>query len=826
MLALPTLLVLCLAPPPGGAVELEGGHALALRDAARDPGGAPAGPAALERTVTITHTKDGTRMLVRWRIAAGTPGWFAGRLVGGDVVVRRVSVDGRPAAAASESPTTHVLLRVDREAVLELDAIVKGDPSRAPIELGLLPAVRGTVAIVGAPSWRVDATDGSATFRSDGRTYSGAGELRIAAAPPPATEGERLAIGRVGIGVLVGEAEIRGRARAQWVLRRGELDRVSFTAKGAGDDLKVEGPEVLEVDRSGERVTVSLKTPQRGTVALELSWTQTTPKGDAVLTPPELVLDDVGRTEVTLEVGRDGDVDVLPELDGWRAIAPQELPGWGRDLIEGTPTAVFTRHAAADPGRLQLLRFVPVEAPPVVVQNARFTVVAAEHGASLLQARYEVVNERASHLRVTLPARARLLAVEVGGEEQRPGRDGEVVLVPIKRSLETIEGLISTPVVVTVLLDDRRWRRREQRDFPLVAVDAPIRKTTATVVLPRDVIATVDEGEAGVVSVQHAARRRERSTRRRGLDGSAMGVVQTKRWGRKPEVAPTTAAPALDDSLREAEADRLLEEATDLYNQNEFDAAQQKLDELEKDGKASEDARRLQSNLDVVNAPADIPVADEVGMGGVAGRDSAGIVDTTASAPKPAPIAERMASGKMGVFRRVKEQARARASKQIVEQRERKKNAQQLRARGDYKAAEEEYRKAQEVSRKLKKLEQDEDKTYDFEDDAIEGEIEATKSEAAAKDYADSASKTKLVDPALFDPDGEHAFGAADAWLPPITSRGVAAVTAEPPRPIGPRVLLPTNGGDVVHYSFDLWAPGSRHALSIRARKRVRLPPR
>ncbi|HWB79494.1 MAG TPA: hypothetical protein VG755_31245, partial [Nannocystaceae bacterium] len=481
MIDLPLLLALALAPPAAGSVELDGAHAIALRDAAKDPGGAPAGPAAITRTVRLVRTPAGTELRARWRIVAGKPGWLAGRLVSGDVLVRSVTIDGRPAAAAGDSPATHVLVHVDREVVLELDAIVRGDVSRAPIELGLLPAVRGTVTIDGAPTWRVEASDGGAVIRSKGVAHVGAGELRIVEAPPPSDEGDApLAIGRVGVGVLIGEAEIRGRARAQWVLRRGELASVAFTAKHVGDDLKVEGPEVREVKREGDRVTVSLQSPQRGTVALELSWSQTTPKGDTVLTPPEIVLDGASRTEVTLALGRDGDIDVVPELDGWRGIAAQELPAWGRDLIEGAPSAVFSRHGPADPGKLQLLRFVPVEAPPVVIQQARFSLAVAEHGRTLVQVRYEVVNERASHLRVGLPARARLLAVEVGGEEVRPGEDGAKVLVPIKRSLETVEGLLSTPVVLSYLLEDRAWQRREDRELALCTVDAPIRKTVAT----------------------------------------------------------------------------------------------------------------------------------------------------------------------------------------------------------------------------------------------------------------------------------------------------------------------------------------------------------
>jgi hypothetical protein len=52
-------------------------------------------------------------------------------------------------------------------------------------------------------------------------------------------------------------------------------------------------------------------------------------------------------------------------------------------------------------------------------------------------------------------------------------------------------------------------------------------------------------------------------------------------------------------------------------------------------------------------------------------------------------------------------------------------------------------------------------------------------------------------------------------------------ITEVPPLDDGPRVLMPsTTGGDTIVYGFELWAEGTRHALVVRARRRLELPPR
>ena len=821
MLPLATTLLFWLEPalpaflagaPSGQGVELAGERAIALFEAARDPVAAAAVHAATRR-VRIQRRDGRVFVTVRWQLDAVRPGWLAGMLVSGGVLVRSVTIDGRPAATAAHSTATYVAAWIAGPAELELVAEMKDDPVRGPVAISLLGATRGTAVIDGEPTWRLQAAaatpaDGTSavTVHISGVTHGAPTDLELVARPAPSEETGVVALGRVGVGLFVGEAEMRGRARLQWVLRRGDLERVTFVARGVGEDFTVVGPDVREVKRDGEVVRVELQTAVSDVVALEATWSQRTPSGDATVTPASFELEGTNRTEATFELGRDGDVDVVPTLQGWRQVAAQQLPPWGRDLIEGAAAAAWTRAAGAEAGRLQLLRFVPVEAPKVVIGQATFNLASADHGMTLVKARYEVTNERASHLRFTLPARSRLLAVEVGGADVRAARDGDEILVPISRSLETIEGLVAIPVVVSLITEQRRWRRREHRELALPSVDAPIRNISARWLLPRDVKATTDIGDDGVGSIVRA--QPPEAARTRGPSGGQAGEKSSPAKhdrGGLPVVGSksteSTIEPAENDDMRQAASDQLLREAQEYYNVNAFDDAQQRLDQLRDQGLAADDAKKLQSNLDVVNAPVpspDAPPAEE---------------------PADASRASSILAGKAGVFRRVKDQARARGQKQRIQLDARKRKAKELWKKGDYKAAEVEYREVIEKNRRLENLEQDESATVDFENEALEGELESTKTEAAARASMDAQTSSKWMWSA--DDDAEYGLGAA--WVTASATLDVpdpATTTGAPPPNHGPRVLMPTRGGDLVLYAFDLWAPGSRHTLVVAAKRR------
>ncbi|MEZ4382022.1 MAG: hypothetical protein R3A79_11795 [Nannocystaceae bacterium] len=265
---------------------------------------------------------------------------------------------------------------------------------------------------------------------------------------------------------------------------------------------------------------------------------------------------------------------MLPELRGWTAVASADLPEWGRGLVEGTPTAAYTAAERRD-GRLGLLRFVPVEGPPVVVDVAGITAASSREGRLLMRAHYEVRNERAAHLKITPPPGMRILGARVAGETALPARGSDGAwLIPLKRSIETVKGALSFAVEVTLLSDadasDGAWSRRERRTLALPRVSAPVAVTRLTLHLPPGYTSLRDPGEGDVVA---------EFTRGEGITyGMGFGDVGA------------------------AEADARFQAAVSSWMNNDFAAAQAELDALKEMGAASENIERLQANLDVIQA--------------------------------------------------------------------------------------------------------------------------------------------------------------------------------------------------------------------------------
>ncbi len=635
---------------PSGTAEVEGGHWHQLTRETRPPEDELPGPFAATREVVLTPVKGGVRVDARWKVRALRPGWFSGMLLGTDVEahVERVRWNGKPAAFSTAREGSVVFGYVNRDTVIELRAFIPGDPARKEVEIDLLPAVSGEVRVAGTGNLRPRVRDralGRQLLLHQGRFSTGGPTLALelldpATIPSEATRPD-LVVATAGLGLTVGEAELRGRAHIVWEVRHGTLERVSLTASGLGDDLQVEGPNVREWKRSGDRIEVELQEASRDRVDLQLRWTAPVPEGtESSLSLPRVEPHEAFRTESSVQLARDGEIEVLPELDGWQAVAASQLPEWGSGLVEGTPTASFTLAGTAG-GELGLFRFVPVEGPPVVVDVAGYQVAASREGRLLMRAHYEVRNERAAHLRVQPPKGTRIIGAQVGGESALPARDSDGAwLIPLTRSVETVEGLLSFPVEVILMGEEDAWSRKDARKLRLPTLDAPVAASRVTVYLPPGYSSLLEPGEGDVV------------------DGFTEGEGITYGLG--------------VGEVGAGQADALFQQAVDAWLDNDFEAAQGRLDDLNEMGANNENIEKLQANLQVVR-------------GGSTGKK----VDVT-------------------MERRIKGQAKARAMKDLEAEREAKETAEELKKAGDYVAAEQEYRRALDIGRRLEMLEQSE----------------------------------------------------------------------------------------------------------------------
>lgn len=643
----PLALSLALAPP--GTAEIEGARWRELTQERAEIERVPElpGPYAAHRDVQVRAVEGGLEVRARWRVEALRPGWFSGRLLGTEVPahVRSVRWNGRPAAVTTAREGSTIFGYATGGATIELVAMLETDPLRGPVALELLPAVVGRMR-VGAPEGRVARVvevAGEHPVAAVGAAFSTGSDRLAVEFAQAASEEQRdtLAVARTGIGLTVGEGELFGRAHVVWEVRRGRLDRVGLDTSGLPADLQVEGRNVRDWQRAGDRIDVTLQEPVGDRMDLTLRWRAAVPTGSEAAIPlPRVEPLEAFRSESSLQLARDGEVEVVPELQGWGAVASSALPEWGQGLVEGTPTAAFVSEGQRD-GTLQLFRFVPVEGPPAVVDVAAYDVAASREGRLLVRARYEVRNERSAHLRVSPPAGMHIIGARVGQQAALPVRDGDDAwLIPLARSVETVEGLLSFPVEVALMGEDEEWARRDRRKLGLPALDAPVAVSRVTLHLPPGYRSRLEPGEGDVVGA---------FTEGEGITyGLGTGSVGT------------------------SEADVMFQSAVDAWLDNDFERAQTELDRLREIGASNDNIDKLQSNLSVVR-----------------GEKTGKKVDVS-------------------LERRIKEQARARASKDVAEQRKSKQKADELAKAGDYAAAKREYEAALEVGRRLEMLEQSE----------------------------------------------------------------------------------------------------------------------
>ncbi|MDC0720748.1 hypothetical protein [Nannocystis bainbridge] len=567
-------LVLALVAPTSGTAEIAGERHRALTGPPLEVA-APT-PWVERRELSFRPVDGGLQLRGRWTIRSFGAGWFSGLLFAGSPGLRVVSARWGAAPATLKvdaEGATIVAGRVAGSVELVVEAFVPGDPTREAVALELLPAVRGTI-VASAPAGLTPGlrVDGAAALTVGEKQWSGARAIALAFVTPPAPAADRppMVVAKVGIGVTVGDAELRGRARAVWEVRRGEVAKLELETAGLGGDLEVVGVNVRGFVREGDRVRVELQAPVRDRVELELRWSAPIGKAaESRVNLPRVAPVGVFHSEVALQLARDGEVEAVPEAPGWSYVAASTLPAWAQGLVEGTATTALVQQGSAAAGSLSLLRFVPLEGPPVVVDVAAYTIATSREGRALVRAHYEVRNERAAHLRVTPPAGFKVIGVRVGGQTAAPARarDGSWI-VPLLRSVETVTGLLSFPVEVILLGESGAWRRRETRALQLPTLDAPVAVSRLTLHLPPGYRSRKHAGDGDVVAA---------FTRGEGITyGLGVGEVGA------------------------AQADMVFQDAVQAWMRNDFGAAQDKLDALRGMGAKNENIARLQSNLDVV----------------------------------------------------------------------------------------------------------------------------------------------------------------------------------------------------------------------------------
>lgn len=642
------------------------------------PGEAPRpGPYGVDRRIAVIASPHRIDVAATFEFDTFEPGWLEARLFEQRFDEIVVLQDGGPAAWDMRDGAVVATSYVDGPTTFEIRATLHQSIEHTPLQLEAFTASARAALEVQLPEGLLAEVQGNPAVRLEDGTWAAHGALHIEARPEAPRSADRTdLLGESALGLTVGDSVLTGRARLRWVVLGGRVDRVSFLGSDLGDDLTVTGTGVGEVTRSGDRVSVALTAPVASLVELDLAWTTPLPKGtEGHLAVPTITLEGARRTIAALQLARDGEWEALPSLTGWTGRSGAALPVWGRGLVAGTPTATFTAPGGGRGGTLSLLRYEPVSGPAAVVDVADYLAALSVDGRSVVRARYEVRNDRATELSVRLPVDVQLLSVRVRGEAARftrgpgeaaatssaPQTPEQNLRIPLPRSVETVEGMISFPVEVAWLSDGTAWERRDQRTLSLPRLSAPVAVARVTLHLPPG----------------YAEHRRHARDDRHRVDDFTKGAGISYGFKVTDE----------EDRERAATADLLFQSAVDSWMDNDFDKAQETLDELNELGASNDNTVRLQSNIHVVTGEGRAePTAG--GDAGIAfdGKDGAG----------------------ESMKRRVREQARARADDEFRAYESSMREAEKKERTGDYAGAEMDYRKALELGEKLEGLDQDE----------------------------------------------------------------------------------------------------------------------
>ncbi len=657
-------------------------------------------PVAVMVDSVLVRITPGEESLVELdiRLTALEPGWVDLAVSGGALAVESARLDGRAVALADRQGGSR-WLTAELSGAHRL--LVRGSVATPADSLDLpLPLASRARVNITEPGWDltvqggVPVVDGSVLLASSQRMQA---SWRPHAAPAPKP---RVVTVQSATAVSFDESGLEGHSTLRYRVAHGALEAVSFEITGSPDSVEVTGPAVRDFQQRGRRVTVNLTRPMEGGFELDVSFRAPFP-GDADAHPAPLVSPQgVFEHSGWLTVARADTAMLVPEpRAGLQAVPGSSLPEWATGLVPGDPVVSYALSGRSQALDYRLLAHDPVEAPPTVVDEARFQLAATAHGRVLMKARYTVRNDRNQYLRLQPPAGFEVLGVRVAGQVRQPVADdagtGAAVYIPLEKSVESLQGLISFPVEVYLLGDEAAWDKKGARSLQTPAVDAPVAYARWEVWLPSDVewqeISGLPKHVADWTSSEHSLDY-GRAVRTEGdEDGDWDDETEyTKRVTRASDSGPRrirykdkadeagqgsvamAQVDSFDQDLAEDASLELFNQAYQAYNSNRFDQAQQLLEQSLQFDQGNASAQALLGNVQVV-------------MGG--GDQS---------------------SGDEAQARRVRELARARAVDTELEQKEVQKKAEEALRAGDLEVAERELERLEVMTRDLSRLEQSE----------------------------------------------------------------------------------------------------------------------
>lgn len=631
-----------------------------LGEVAPPPELAPAKSVVAWARTTLAPVEGELKVTQELRFEVAKPGWVYVPVLDGRTRLTRIE----PGVVVGPDGDWWFIAELRGPRTLRLEGTLP--TTSDTMVLQVIPAVRQQVVPVGGADLEViveGAIDGAVSPRDT---------LSVRWGPPEERSRARQEVvqAEVAAAAWLDEDALRVRARAKFLVRRGERSTFTLRVPGSTPELTVTGANIASWSRQGDLIVITTTAPVRGAFEARLEWRQPFSAAGASIQLPEP--QGVSASTGWLTLGGSAETLLTPSADArLRPTAVSSLPEHARAIGDVAPAAAWTGRGALNVKALQL---EALEGPALVVDRARCVQAAAESGRSLLRCSLDVRNDSMQFLRVAPIEGSSLWGARVNGEGVTPVRlaDGALA-VPLERSVETLSGLTTLDVELTFLMEGAPWEQKGEQRLTLPGIDADVARVEWELRLPPGYEAELTGGSARLERVEAAT------------------IVYAS-----TSVAPST-------TFEDQYARDTWNKALQAYQDNDFDTAQAYIDETLSLDPTNDNALKLQTNLEVLNAPvsgAQAPATDEA------------------------------------MTRRVKEMAKAKVADEELRQEQAMREADELLNEGRYEEAAEKLEEVVELSRELSRYEQTESVEQSYRSSSSSGKLAEAKKRS--KDDSDA----------------------------------------------------------------------------------------
>ena len=352
---------------------------------------------------------------------------------------------------------------------------------------------------------------------------------------PAAAAREVRALADVMTLITIGDSDLRMAALIDVNVVQGELRTLILDMPSGYEVTGVSGSTVETSDARDDGMTLTLSDPTARGHQILVTLERPYDGGSATLDTGFVTVRDMQRERGEIAVEGGGTLDlVAAEREGMQRMDVRELQYTLQSMSRLPLLAAFRyqRTAALTPGvALAVTRFADTGVLAAVADSARITTLLTSEGRTLTEVTLRVQNRAQPFLKVTLPAGASMVSVDVAGETAKPvlGTDG--IRVPLLRSGFRPSGPYDVSFVYTQ--PGTPFARKGDLRLPLPTMDLPIGIVEWELFVPEQYEARAVDGNVLM---------RAPVSPRAGSSGVPGGVVGGVVGGLPESIRPSTAS--------------------------------------------------------------------------------------------------------------------------------------------------------------------------------------------------------------------------------------------------------------------------------------------